>query len=313
MSNKRGRISKAEWHAIKVAAGRALAEPPMPPVEEARGPMIFRYIRCSHEDSAKSGLGLGDQVTRADHYCALLTAERDGLTVYPEVITDPAVSGWKKRLIARPGGGRLNTMLRRGDHVVFAKLDRAFRSSKDFLITMDDWHGRGIYMHFADLKLDGSTALGKLMLTVMAAMAEWEAHNGSERQKSIKAFLASQSRPCGKYTPMGYRRERRNEKVFLVPDPKVQRWMREAYRLRWEKHIRSTAAIATEIERQLASEEGRKPMPDGLRTMPQWWIAKAIAAQERYMHAASLGLPPYAPKSMVKAAEEAAKTTRRRA
>ena len=110
-------------------------------------PTAFAYLRVSHLDSARSGLSPGAQLDRCrQHYKhVLLPKQVDwyGLTEIPdgldltkydpelELLYDPAVSARHVPLLQRKGGARLGKMVRRGDHVIFAHLDRGFRAVLD--------------------------------------------------------------------------------------------------------------------------------------------------------------------------------------
>ena len=75
-------------------------------------PTIYTYIRCSHQDSAESGLGLAEQQTSCKCYVAgMFTREpykdMEGLTVQPDIFVDKAVSAYKRKtrtLVSRPVG-----------------------------------------------------------------------------------------------------------------------------------------------------------------------------------------------------------------
>ncbi len=46
--------------------------------------------------------------------------------LHPDVFYDAAVSASRTPLLDRPEGEKLNGLLRKGDHVIFPRLDRAF-------------------------------------------------------------------------------------------------------------------------------------------------------------------------------------------
>jgi len=81
------------------------------------------------------------------------------------------VSGVKAN---RPALAQLQKVLRAGDTVIVESLSRVSRTSADLLQLLEDWDKRGII--FVSLKeaVDFSTTTGKLMLTILAALAEFE-------------------------------------------------------------------------------------------------------------------------------------------
>lgn len=77
--------------------------------------------------------------------------------------------------VDRPGLARALDYLRDGEDVlVVARLDRLGRSLPDALRTVKELADRGIGLEALDVQLDTSTASGKMMLTLLLALAEWE-------------------------------------------------------------------------------------------------------------------------------------------
>jgi DNA invertase Pin-like site-specific DNA recombinase len=64
---------------------------------------------------------------------------------------------------------------RRVDLVAVWKLDRAFRSAIECLNTLEDWRARGVhFVCVSQPEIDTTTPIGRLLLTVLAAVAEFE-------------------------------------------------------------------------------------------------------------------------------------------
>jgi DNA invertase Pin-like site-specific DNA recombinase len=105
----------------------------------------------------------------------------------------------------RPQGRLLFVGAVPGDHVVVAKLDRSFRSLRDGLSVMDQFHARGVIFHSLDLMIDTSTPLGKFFRTVVLAVAELERDFTSERVKDTISLRKREGRPYGKGCPVGWK------------------------------------------------------------------------------------------------------------
>jgi DNA invertase Pin-like site-specific DNA recombinase len=78
----------------------------------------------------------------------------------------------------------LNTV-QTGDKIVVTKLDRFARSTKDALNTIDLLNSKGVSLVVLNIggdTLDTSTPIGKLMVTVLSGIAEFEADMIRERQ-----------------------------------------------------------------------------------------------------------------------------------
>ena len=111
-----------------------------------------------------------------------LTVQREALKAAGcEVVREEKVSGG-----SREGRKELETLLaflRSGDTLIVTKLDRLARSTLDMLTLITDLGKRGIGVRsLAEQDIDTTTAAGKLMLTVFAAVAQFERERIKERQ-----------------------------------------------------------------------------------------------------------------------------------
>ena len=111
-----------------------------------------------------------------------LTIQRQALKAAGcEVIREEKVSGG-----SRKGRKELETLiafLRPGDTLIVTKLDRLARSTLDMLTLITDLGKRGVGVRsLAERDIDTTTAAGKLMLTVFAAVAQFERERIKERQ-----------------------------------------------------------------------------------------------------------------------------------
>ncbi len=103
-------------------------------------------------------------------------------------------------------------------HIVALKLDRLFRNAEDALKQTKAWDNAGITLHLVDMggqSLSTSSAIGRMMLTMMAAFAEFERNLISERTAIALAHKRSQ-RQAYNHTPYGY--ERQGEMIVECPE-----------------------------------------------------------------------------------------------
>jgi len=108
-----------------------------------------------------------------------------GMTV-ARTFVEKAVSGGKT-FVERPAASELVSLLRPGDVVLGAKMDRAFRSGKDALVTLDLFKQRDYDLHLIDL--GGSvikSGVSELIFTIMAGVAQFERHRIRERIRDVK-------------------------------------------------------------------------------------------------------------------------------
>ncbi len=93
------------------------------------------------------------------------------------IIFQEKVSGIRQR----PELEKCLSYLRDGDTLVVYKFDRLGRSLKNLLEIFDDLRRRGIALISIQDGIDGSSTTGKLMMTLMAALAEFERSVIAER------------------------------------------------------------------------------------------------------------------------------------
>jgi len=87
---------------------------------------------------------------------------------------------------------------RRFQMVVVFKLDRAFRSVKHMHDTLSAWEAVGISFKSIREQFDTSTALGRLLLNLLAALAEFELELIRERVKAGMDRAARQGKKIGR-------------------------------------------------------------------------------------------------------------------
>lgn len=87
---------------------------------------------------------------------------------------------------------------REGDTIYIHSLDRLARSTKDLLEIVETLQNKGIHLVSNKENIDTSTATGKLMLTMIGAIAEFERANLLERQKEGIAIAKQQGKFKGR-------------------------------------------------------------------------------------------------------------------
>jgi len=85
--------------------------------------------------------------------------------------------------IARPELRKLLDYIRKGDTVTVTKLDRLARSTKDLLNIAEEIKKKGADFEVLNINLDTKSPTGQLMLTMLAAIAEFEKGIMLERQR----------------------------------------------------------------------------------------------------------------------------------
>ena len=139
------------------------------------------YIRVSSQRQADEGVSLDAQKRRILDYAKF----KDIPLSEEDIFIEKGVSGGIP-LWDRPRGRTLKRKLASGQyqHLISMKIDRLFRVTSDMLNTVDDLNDAGIDLHIVDMggqAIDTTTAIGRLFLTIIGAMAEMERGLISER------------------------------------------------------------------------------------------------------------------------------------
>lgn len=83
--------------------------------------------------------------------------------------------------------------------VLVFRLDRAFRSVRECVNCLEDWHERGIaFKSIGEDVIDTSTSQGRFILHIMAAVAELESAVIGERVAAGMAWAKAQGRRIGR-------------------------------------------------------------------------------------------------------------------
>jgi len=110
-----------------------------------------------------------------------LTAQLEQLnSVGVDKIFKEKASGVKQD---RPQLAAMLDHLREGDTVIVCKLDRIARSTKHLLEIVETLEARKVSFKVLNINLDTSTPTGKLMLSMLASIAQFEREMMLERQR----------------------------------------------------------------------------------------------------------------------------------
>lgn len=88
--------------------------------------------------------------------------------------------------------------VREGDTVIVTKLDRIARSTKDLLQIIDRLEEKAVRFQVLNINLDTATPTGKLMLTMLGAIATFEREMMLERQAEGMARAKAEGRIKGR-------------------------------------------------------------------------------------------------------------------
>lgn len=112
-----------------------------------------------------------------------------------EKIFQEKISGVKKN---RPQMTAMLDYIREGDTVIACKLDRIARSTKNLLDIVDCLEEKKVAFKVLNIQLDTATPTGKLMLTMLGAIATFEREMMLERQAEGIAKAKQEGRYKGR-------------------------------------------------------------------------------------------------------------------
>lgn len=136
--------------------------------------MVYGYARVSTVKKLK-GNSIDEQIVK------LKAAGAE------EIISD-SYTGTK---MDRPNFTALLKRLEPGDKLIVTKLDRFARTAVDGGAIVRDLHERGIIIHILNMGVADNSPMGKLMLTMLLAFAEFERDMIVERTQSGKDIARS--------------------------------------------------------------------------------------------------------------------------
>ena len=161
---------------------------------------IFAYVRVSTLNQAREGESLEAQRRQVISY-----AESKGLNLPIEnVFVEAGVSGGSE-FQTRPEGAKLFDVLTEGDMVIFPKLDRAFRNTRNALNVLHELKARGVSVHFIDLGGDVTgNGVGAIVFTILSAFATFERERIAARIREVKQLKKAQGKFTGGRRAFGY-------------------------------------------------------------------------------------------------------------
>ena len=164
----------------------------------------FGYVLASSDDQVESA---EHQRQIIDRYCGRLARRVDGMYV-------DRVGSENQRLFDREAGRQLQLTLRRGDHVIVARLDRLDRSFKGFTRVLHAWSERGVVSHLCDMPLtvlDPEHRNCDVFIKLIVKFAEHERRMIGQRTSQGLAVVKSEGRRYSRNAPIGFAWEQRGK------------------------------------------------------------------------------------------------------
>lgn len=260
-------VAKARSRRKRLEINRELPLPDLGIFDDNRIPVAYGYGRVSSAPQYGKCTSVPEQKERAEAYYKLHLEPKD--IVWGGFHDDGmGISATKVPFHERPSGRKLIDSLRPGDHIVFDKIDRMWRSVSDFC-RMTEWFSRNsITMHIVNMggmSLNTSSPIGKVVLTMLASLAEAEAAMTATRIRDSINNLRASSKSHNMVPVSGTMfMPGKAKSRILVWDLDMRAKMQETVRLRDEEfYTFEEIAIHFEDKRRVA--EGLEPMSPILR------------------------------------------------
>lgn len=190
--------------------------------------MIYGYARVSSKGQQKDGNSLEAQENAL--------RERGCAEVFVEAFTGTTTN--------RPVFSNLLSKLESGDTLMVTKLDRFSRTAADGANLVQELHRRGIIIEILNMGRADNTPMGKLMVTMLLAFAEFEHDQILERFNTGKEIVKAH----GGKTDGRYRKEVPEFQKFLRKQKEGQLTVNECCkqlgisRSTWYDRVREVSA-----------------------------------------------------------------------
>jgi len=192
------------------------------------------YVRVSTDRQAEQGVSLEAQEAKIR---AMATVQGADLI---DVIVD---GGESAKSLNRPGLQRLLALVNAGtiEAVIVAKLDRLTRSVKDLCGLLELLEKRKVALVSVAESLDTGSAAGRLVITIMGAVSQWEREAIGERTRDALQHKRSNGECVGNIE-FGYRLAA--DGVHVEANPSEQAALAAIRKLRDSGHSLRRIAVA---------------------------------------------------------------------
>jgi len=201
---------------------------------------IYSYSRTSELEATKGHDAL--EAMLEPELLAIQTYCLSHQWFMTETLNDHGCS-WNQDLHKREQGRRLLDLLKSGDIVLCAKLERIVSSSQEAVKLIKKLRERNVQLHIVELGGDITDPDLKVSVDKMALLfSSLEKRKSAERIKGVKQRQRKQGRYLGGSRPFGYMI---HENGRLIENPMEQRVLRKIMDLK--KQGKSLRAISSEV------------------------------------------------------------------
>jgi len=180
------------------------------------------YVRVSTDEQAKEGFSIPAQKERLRSFC-----ESQGWEIVHEYIEE----GWSAKDLERPQMKQLLKDIKKGniDIVLVYRLDRLTRSVLDLYLLLQTFEKYNVAFRSATEVYDTSTAMGRLFITLVAALAQWERENLAERVRFGIEQMIDEGKKPGGHSPYGYKFDKNFNCTIIEDEANIVRMIYQLY------------------------------------------------------------------------------------
>ncbi|WP_044736366.1 recombinase family protein [Geobacillus kaustophilus] len=213
------------------------------------------YVRVSTEEQAKEGFSIPAQRERLRAFCT-----SQGWEIVQEYIEE----GWSAKDLERPQMQRLLKDIKKGniDIVLVYRLDRLTRSVLDLYLLLQTFEKYNVAFRSATEVYDTSTAMGRLFITLVAALAQWERENLAERVKFGIEQMIDEGKKPGGHSPYGYKFDKDFNCTIIEDEANVVRMIYRMYCDGYGYHSIAKRLNELGIKPRIAKEWNRNSIRD---------------------------------------------------
>lgn len=170
------------------------------------------YIRVSTDEQAKHGYSIAAQQEKLEAFCL-----SQGWDIYKTYIDD----GYSAKDLNRPKFNEMLTEIKNEkiDVLLVYRLDRLTRSVLDLYTILNILDQYKCSFKSATEVYDTTNAMGRLFITLVAAIAQWERENTAERVRMGMEKKTKLGKWKGGIAPYGYRIE---NKELVINDDEIE-------------------------------------------------------------------------------------------
>ena len=166
------------------------------------------YVRVSTEEQAREGYSISAQKERLTAYC---------MSQGWEIVNFYVDDGYSAKNMDRPELKRMLKHIQEGiiECVLVYRLDRLTRSVLDLYKLLELFEKHNCKFKSATEVYDTTTAMGRMFITIVAALAQWERENLGERVRMGMQEKARQGKWVPNQAPYGYDIDLENDKLTI--------------------------------------------------------------------------------------------------